>query len=189
MMNGREKSDSVVVAVKSTNNGTQVPAEPMEPRTEPKGNPGGQSTRRTQCRESASQAADRIRQFVRREPRERLTALLHHVSVDALRQAFFELKKDAAAGADGMTWRMYDDVGIPVKSITCSGANRSPVPAQTDHPFRRKPITCWSEATREFVMISGRPFRSTVGFAFASSLLSGPVCEHCARDGRESGRR
>ena len=37
----------------------------------------------------------------------RLTTLLHHVTVDALRWAFFELKKDAAAGADGMTWRMY----------------------------------------------------------------------------------
>lgn len=71
-----EKSDSVEVAVKSTNKGTRVPAEPMEPRTEPKGNPGGQSARRTQCRESASQAADRIRHFVCREPRERLTALL-----------------------------------------------------------------------------------------------------------------
>ena len=46
---------------------------------------------------------------------------------------------------------------------------------QTDHLFRRKPITCRSEATREFVMSSGRPFRSMVGFAFASSLLSGPV--------------
>ena len=71
-----EKSDSVVVAEKSTNKGTRVPAEPMEPRTEPKGNPGGQSARRTQCRASASHAADRIRHFVRREPRERLTALL-----------------------------------------------------------------------------------------------------------------
>ena len=108
-MHGMEKSDSVVVAVKSANKGTPVPAEPMEPRTEPKGNPGGQSARRTQCGESASQAADRIRQFVRPEPRERLTALLHHVTVDALRWAFFELKKDAAAGADGMTWRMYEE--------------------------------------------------------------------------------
>ena len=81
----------------------------MEPRAEPEGNPGSQSARRTQCRGSASQAADRIRQFVHREPRERLTALLHHVTVEALRRAFFELKRDAAAGADGMTWRMYED--------------------------------------------------------------------------------
>ena len=54
-----------------------------------------------------SQAADRIRQFVQRERKVRLTTLLHHVTVDALGWAFFELKKDAAAGADGMTWRMY----------------------------------------------------------------------------------
>ena len=108
-MNGMEKSDSVIVAMKPTNKGTAVPAEPVEPRTEPKGNPEGQSTRRTQDRESVSQAADRIRQFVQREPRERLTALLHHVTADALRWAFFELKKNAAAGADGMTWGMYEE--------------------------------------------------------------------------------
>ena len=108
-MNGMEKSDSGIVAVKSANKGTAVPAEPMEPRTEPKGNPESQSTPRTQDRESVSHAADRIRQFVQREPRERLTALLHHVTVDALHWAFFELKKDAAAGADGMTWRMYEE--------------------------------------------------------------------------------
>ena len=87
MMNGMEKSDSVIVAVKSANKGTPVPAEPMEPRTEPKGNPKSQSMRRTQDRESVSQAADRIRQFVQREPGVRLTALLHHITVDALRWA------------------------------------------------------------------------------------------------------
>ena len=108
-MNGMEKSDSGIVAVKSANKGTPDPAEPMERRTEPKGNPGSQSTCRTQRRESVTQAADRIRQFVQREPRERLTALLHHVTVEALRGAFLELKKNAAAGADGMTWRMYEE--------------------------------------------------------------------------------
>ena len=108
-MNGMEKSDSVIVAVKSANKGTAVPAEPVERRTEPKGNPGSQSTCRTQSRESVTQAADQIRQFVQREPRERLTALLHHVTVDALRWAFFALKKNAAAGADGRTWRMYEE--------------------------------------------------------------------------------
>ena len=109
MMNGMEKSDSVIVAEKSANKGTPVPAEPMEPRAEPKGNPGSQSMRRAQDRESVSQAADRIRRFVQREPRERLTALLHHVTVEALRWAFFELKKDAAAGADGMSWGKYEE--------------------------------------------------------------------------------
>ena len=64
---------------------------------------------RTQDRESVSQAADRIRQFVQREPRVRLTTLHHHVTVDALRWAFYELEKDVAAGADGMTWKMYEE--------------------------------------------------------------------------------
>ena len=109
MMYGMEKSDSGVVAMKSANKGASDPAESMERRTEPEGNPGSQSTRRAQDRESVTQAADRIRRFVQREPRERLTALLHHVTVDALRWAFFELKKDAAAGADGMTWGMYEE--------------------------------------------------------------------------------
>lgn len=108
-MNGMEKSDSAIVATKLANNGASAPAEPVEPRAGPKGNPEGQSTRRTQDRESVSQAAERIRQFVQREPGVRLTTLLHHVTVDALRWAFFDLKKDAAAGADGMTWQMYEE--------------------------------------------------------------------------------
>ena len=66
MMNGMEKSDSVVIAVKSANKGTAVPAEPMERRTEPEGNPGSQSMRRAQDRESVPQAADWIRRFVQR---------------------------------------------------------------------------------------------------------------------------
>ena len=102
-----EKSDSVIVAAKPANKGAVAPAEPVERRTGPEGNSEGQSTRRTQDRESVTHAADRIRQFVQREPRERLTTLLHHVNVDALRWAFFALRKDAAAGADGMTWREY----------------------------------------------------------------------------------
>ena len=106
-MNGMEKSDSAIVAVKSANKGTAVPAEPMERRAGPEGNPQGQSTRRAQDRESVSQAVERIRQFVQREPQARLTTLLHHVSVDALRWAFFELKKNASAGVDGMTWTKY----------------------------------------------------------------------------------
>ncbi len=121
MTNGMEKSDSGVVAMKSANKGRPVPAEPMERRTEPKGNLESQSMRRTQNRESVSQAADRIRQFVQREPRERLTALLHHVTVDALRWAFFALKKDAAAGADGMTWGMYEG-GLEGRLPPCTTA-------------------------------------------------------------------
>ena len=54
-----------------------------------------------------SQAADRIREFIEREPKSRLTALLHHITVDALRKAYGELKRWAAPGVDGMTWKEY----------------------------------------------------------------------------------
>ena len=56
-----------------------------------------------------SQAVARIRQAVTRKPQEKLTALLHHVTIDALTWAFFELKKDASAGVDGITWAEYEE--------------------------------------------------------------------------------
>jgi group II intron reverse transcriptase/maturase len=36
------------------------------------------------------------------------TALLHHVNEDCLREAFFNLKKTAAVGIDGVTWQDYE---------------------------------------------------------------------------------
>jgi RNA-directed DNA polymerase len=62
-----------------------------------------------------SQAQARIREAVNRNKKEKLTALLHHVSVDVLRWAFFNLKKQAAPGVDGLTlggkltWKSYLD--------------------------------------------------------------------------------
>ena len=106
-MNGVKKSDGAIVPSKRANNGVRASAEPVEERASTKGNPRSESTRRTQCRESVTQAAERIRQAATRKPREKLTALLHHVTPDALRWAFHALKRDAAAGVDGMTWTEY----------------------------------------------------------------------------------
>jgi hypothetical protein len=50
MMHGPEESDSVIVAVKPTNKAESSVAEPVEPRTETKGNADQQSTRRAQDR-------------------------------------------------------------------------------------------------------------------------------------------
>src|SRR4051794_37404112 len=38
---------------------------------------------------------------------EKLTALLHHVTIEVLGWAFFSLKKHAAPGVDGRTWDQY----------------------------------------------------------------------------------
>ena len=48
-----------------------------------------------------TQALDRIRKAARQRKKERFTALLHHVNVDTLREAFYALKRDAAPGVDG----------------------------------------------------------------------------------------
>jgi RNA-directed DNA polymerase len=44
----------------------------------------------------------------RHRKKERFTSLLHHVSVDLLRLAFFESKRNAAPGVDGLTWQDYE---------------------------------------------------------------------------------
>jgi RNA-directed DNA polymerase len=108
MMHGPEKSDSVVVAAKSTNKTEQPVAEPVEPRTETKGNANQLSTRRAQDRESVSQALERVRLAARREEKEKFTSLLHHVDPEMLRTSFYALKRDAAPGVDGMTWDTYE---------------------------------------------------------------------------------
>src|SRR3954468_6405732 len=108
MMNGRERSDSAIVAVKPTNKAGQPVAESGEPRAGTKGNMGQQSTRRAQNRESVSQALDRVRTAARHRKKERFTTLFHHLSVDLFREAFLTLKRDAAPGVDGLTWQDYE---------------------------------------------------------------------------------
>src|ERR1700687_932176 len=108
MMHGREKSDSAIVAVKPTNKAVPTAAEPVEPRAGAKGNARQQSTHRTQGRERVAQALERVRQAARQRKKEKFTALLHHISIDCLRMAFFALKRDAASGVDGLTWPTYE---------------------------------------------------------------------------------
>ena len=57
-----------VVAEKPANKGARAPAEVVERRPVTNGNPRGQSTDRTQRRATVTQAAERIRQFVKRHP-------------------------------------------------------------------------------------------------------------------------
>src|ERR1700731_3168044 len=108
MMHEREKSGLAIVAVKPTNKAERFAAEPVEPRAGAEGNVGQHSTDRAQNRATVSQALERIRQVARQGKKEKFTTLLHHISTDHLEQAFLELKEDAAAGVDGLTWRDYE---------------------------------------------------------------------------------
>src|SRR5271165_2977609 len=107
-MNDPEKSDPRIVATKPTNKAGRPGAELVEPRLGTKGNAGQQSTHRLQTRARVTQALDRVRHAARQRKKEQFTALLHHVSVDALRTAFYALKRKAAPGVDGVTWQDYE---------------------------------------------------------------------------------
>ena len=108
MMHEHGESDPVVVAVKPTNKAAKAVAELVEPRPGTKGNAEQQSTLRTQGRERVTQALSRVRQAARQRKKEQFTALLHHITIDTLRVAFYALKRKAAPGVDGVTWQDYE---------------------------------------------------------------------------------
>lgn len=107
MMHKLEKSDPSTVAAKPANNSGSSEAESVERREGAKGNTPEPHTHRTPSRASVSPGLERVRERARQGKKERFTALLHHVTVDLLRTAYFKLKRDAAPGVDGTTWREY----------------------------------------------------------------------------------
>jgi group II intron reverse transcriptase/maturase len=55
-----------------------------------------------------SQGLRGVRQVAKERKQERFTALLHHLTIDLLRDSFFALKRQAAPGVDGVTWQEYE---------------------------------------------------------------------------------
>src|SRR6201989_1297656 len=108
MMHEHGKSAPAVVAVKPTNKAGRPATEPAEPRAGTKGNAGQQNAHRAQDRESASNALDRIRRVARERKKEKVTSLFHHIRVELLAEAFYELKKNAAPRADGLTRQEHE---------------------------------------------------------------------------------
>jgi RNA-directed DNA polymerase len=118
MMHGREKSDSVIVAVKPANKAVHPAAEPSaaepaaaesaEPRAETKGNADQQTMLWAQSQTSMPHALERIREVARERKKEKFISLFHHISVDLLEDAFYELKVDAAPGVDRLMWKDYE---------------------------------------------------------------------------------
>ena len=116
-MNGDEKSDRGIVAIRTTaagigrekraNDGGRPPEEPVERRARAEGTADQHSTHRAQGRARVTQALDRVREAARQRDKERFTALLHHVNVDTLRLSYQGLRRRAAAGVDGVTWEDY----------------------------------------------------------------------------------
>ena len=109
-MNEHGKSDRPIVPGKSSNKANVSAAEEMEGRGLAKGNPNQQNATRTLSRILAPSALDRVRQTAKGNKDARFTALMHHVyRVDTLGAAYAQLKRRAAAGVDGETWRHYGE--------------------------------------------------------------------------------
>jgi group II intron reverse transcriptase/maturase len=82
-------------------------AEAGEGRPEIKENITQPNTRPTQSGGSVSQGLSGVRQRAKERKQEKFTALLHHLTVDLLRESYFALQRKAAPGVDGETWQQY----------------------------------------------------------------------------------
>ncbi len=109
-MYASRKSDESVVPTTSTNNGAaDAPAESIKERDLAKRNVVQPVLHRTSSRvKRKSRGLHGVREAARKDSTLKFTALLHHVNEDSLREAFFNLKKSAAVGIDGVTWQDYE---------------------------------------------------------------------------------
>ncbi len=107
-----EKSDARIVPKNDPNNGdgpTPALAEDREERRAAKRNAGHSPAPRTLSRAGASMGLDGVREAARKGRDVRFTALMHHITPDLLAESFLDLKRSAAAGVDGVTWREYEN--------------------------------------------------------------------------------
>jgi RNA-directed DNA polymerase len=109
MMHDPEQSEPLIVAMKSSNKAEGTAAEAMERSRGAKRNALQATTRQTQSWESVSPGLERVRENARTNPKLRFTSLLHHITPDFLRAAYFSLTRKAAPGVDGVTWDAYGE--------------------------------------------------------------------------------
>jgi group II intron reverse transcriptase/maturase len=109
------ESDSSIVPEKPANKGSvPLPAESAEGRELTEENTGQSLLVRTQSRNAngkafvpRSRGLLGVREAAQRDKKLKFTSLLHHITPELLRASFFDLKKQAAPGIDGETWRDY----------------------------------------------------------------------------------
>lgn len=102
-----EKSDTPVVPKKLPNK--RKLAEAMEERGVAKGNAQQTPSNRTQSRESELTGLLRVREAAKQKGQMQFTALLHHITPSLLVESFYDLKRNAAAGVDSVTWYEYEE--------------------------------------------------------------------------------
>ena len=106
-MHERGKSDGPVVPAKLPNKAVEAAAEAVEERGPAKGNTGSTTHPGRSAGHDAPSGLDRVREVARRDKEARFTALLHHVTLERLRWAYWAIRPQAAPGVDGVTWAVY----------------------------------------------------------------------------------
>ena len=104
-MNGHGQSDRFVVPANPPNKAAA--AEAGEERERTKGNTDSKTRPGHSAGPGVSSALDRVRQVAVRDKEARFTALLHHVTLERLVMAYWDLSPKAAPGVDGVTWESY----------------------------------------------------------------------------------
>ena len=107
-MHVSEESDSGIVPMNHSNKDGKPSAESEEGRPLIKENARQPNTHSTQSGKGVSQGLAGVRKAARENKEMKFTALLHHLTVDLLRESFYSLKRKAAPGVDGVTWQEYE---------------------------------------------------------------------------------
>ena len=129
-----EESHWGVVPMSHSNNNGRAWAEKGEGRPLIKENTPAPNTHPTQGGARVSQGLAGVRKAAKEHPGMKFTALLHHVTVELLRESFYALKRKAAPGVDGVTWQEYE-TGLEGRWIDLHG--RVHRGAYRAHPSRR----------------------------------------------------
>src|ERR1039457_2076039 len=104
-----EEAHSGILPMNQSNKDKRPSAENEEERPLIKENAGQPNTYPTQSGKGVSQGLAGVRKAARENKEMKFTALLHHLTIDLLRESFYSLKRKAAPGVDGVTWQEYED--------------------------------------------------------------------------------
>jgi RNA-directed DNA polymerase len=107
-MHVAEKSDCAVVPVKQPNKGSPLPTEAVEGRAQAKENIDQPRMHLTQSGVRMFQGLNGVRKAAKERKQERFTSLLHHLTVNLLRDSFYALQRKASPGVDGISWQEYE---------------------------------------------------------------------------------
>jgi hypothetical protein len=135
-----EESDSRIIPMNHSNKDGKPYTESEEGRPLIKENTHQPSTYSTQSEKRVSQGLAGVRMAARENKEMKFTALLHHLTVDLLRESFYALKRKAAPGVDGVTWQEYE-TGLQNRLVDLhSRVHRALFPLGQDHAL---PLVKW----------------------------------------------